>query len=181
MRYEIAVHVTVSVDDEDAVQAAAFDLANDRPDDEEFARQSTRTIEAALSVLMVHSRDIEKAMQALSARTPGLRFAGLFMSPDDVESSSRPGRPDNVVLEYEPQTVEELSLFLREHFNGCSGWESFGSGGSDSTFRCFCGEMSGAFPMEDAQLQALEAHVGANAAARREYNISWHQRHSPPD
>ena len=114
MRYEIAVHVTVSVDDEDAVRAAAFNLANTPPDDGEFARQSTQTIEAALSILMVHSRDIENAIQALSARTPGLRFAGIFMSPDDVESSSHPGQRGN------PPTDLTRATFGRPRRSQCS-------------------------------------------------------------
>ncbi len=107
-----------------------------------------------------------------------MRLVGLSANPSDVRPTDRP-TPETIGQE--PRTREELDAFVKERFIGCSGWESFGDVGSGATFRCHCGEMSGVYPIEDATLEALETHVKANSKARREYVVSWHQRHPQPD
>ncbi len=168
----------MDVEDEDAVRAEAFSIVNNAPGQEDFARLATQTIEAGLSTLLVQSRDIEEAVHALAARISGMRLVGLSASDGDVRATDRPTQE---TVGQEPQTREELDAYVKARFNGCSGWESFGDVGAGATFRCHCGEMSGAFPMEDATIEALQGHVKANSRARRDYVASWHQRHSQPD
>ena len=168
------MQIAVEVNDEDAMRAAAFAIVNNAPGEEEFARLATQTVEAALSTLIVQSRDVEGAVQALASRISGMRLIGLGASDGDVRPIDRPVQGP---VGQEPQTREELTAYMRARFNGCSGWESFGTVGAGATFKCHCGEMSGAFPMEDATLAALQSHVKANTEARREYLSSWHRRH----
>jgi hypothetical protein len=168
------VQIAVDVNDEDAVRAAAFAILNNAEGEDDFASLATRTVEAALSTLMVQSRDIEGAVHALAARIPGMRLVQLSASDGDVRPADRPTQE---TVGQEPQTREELVAYVRARFNGCSGWESFGVAGDGATFRCHCGEMSGAFPMEGATLESLESHVKANFDARRQYVAAWHQRH----
>jgi hypothetical protein len=168
----------VDVDDEETVRAEAFSIVNNAPGQEDFAKLTTQSVEAGLSMLMVQSLDIERAFQALAARIPGMRLVGLSAGPNDVRPTDRPTQE---TVAHEPRTREELDAFVKETFNGCSGWESFGDVGSGATFRCHCGEMRGAYPIEDATLEALEGHVKATSKARRDYVVSWHQRHPEPD
>lgn len=180
MLFEVLVRITVDVDDEDAMRAAAFALVNNAPGEEDFSRDVTQTAEAGLSVLMIHSGDIESAVKGLCSRVPGMRFKGLGSSEGDVKPAQRRDGVHRQADDKEPQTRQELDAYLTERFNGCAGWGSFGNVGAGATFSCNCGEMSGAFPMEDAQLEALQAHVKANSAARHEYVVAWRQRHSQP-
>ena len=105
------MQIAVEVNDEDALRAAAFAIVNNAPGEEEFARLATQTVEAALSTLMVQSRDIEGAVQALASRISGMRLIGLGASDGDARPVDRLAQ---ATIEREPQTREELTNRLYE-------------------------------------------------------------------
>ncbi len=93
MKYEITVRILVDVDDEDAVRTAAFDLLNNAPGEEEFARQGTEAFDASLSVLMIQSRDLEGSLRALCSRIPGMSLSSVGAGAGDVKPFTPPSYP----------------------------------------------------------------------------------------
>lgn len=85
MRYEVSVRIKIDVDDEDALCAAAFEIIRNALGSEEFAEESTKTVERGLAAVIGLSGDVEGAVRSLSARIPGTELSSIGVGFEDVK------------------------------------------------------------------------------------------------